>query len=56
MSTEKTRTIEAQQRTIKQQYNQLRKQQAALHQIRRAIDRGHVVHAGVLVDEFLGRL
>lgn len=56
MSTEKTRTIEAQQRTIKQQYNQLRKQQAALHQIRRAIDRNNYVHAGTLVDECLGEL
>ena len=53
MSAEKTRIIEQQQRTIKSQYEQIRKQQAALHQIRRAIDRGHVTHAGVLVDEVI---
>lgn len=53
MSAEQSRIIQTQQKTIKSQYEQNRKQQAALYQIRRAIDRGHVTHAGVLVDEVL---
>ena len=53
MSAEKTRIIEQQQRTIKNQYEQIRKQQAALHQIRRAIDRNHITHAASLLDEVI---
>ena len=53
MSAEKTRIIETQQKTIKSQYEQIRKQQAALHQVRRAIDRNNITHAASLLDEVL---